>query len=393
MLIVTIYSINIYRDLTMALKTKKSKDKKEKKERIKAERQPLIWNPDDGVTWHDFAGLFISVFRFFWRILKVVFMPVFWIYAENVRMVRFIRAKGEDRPMTKEEREFVEAIPVIYSLTGLIGGLLLGFFIILEFEEAIKRFIESISLDFIVAFFQFIGSIIVGIYNIIVFIFQGIGSIIGWLADVLNQSPLVAFISLTVIGIVSILLWLFLTEKGVVSRVTGFLNRFFGWLIESPDLLRFNVQTWYRKFNHNVSARLIGEERMATRTQVYFKKSLFYTLIASLWAFSSGIYVGVSNDFEDQWAKVLFTSSVLFVAGIISGFIFLIFVARFIDSLNRKKYIAPQFIVEDVIDEEALKTETKRIIDSKPWLKDYVPKSKETSIDEEKPWKKEDKEE
>lgn len=376
----------------MALKNKKSKEKKDKK--TNGPKPEFVWDPSDDITWHDFVGLFLSILRFFWRILKVIFLPVFWIYAENVRMIRFIRAKGEDRPMTKYEREFVEAIPVLYSLTGLVGGLIVGFFVIFQFQDVIEAFLDSLSVEFFVTIGRFFIAILIGIWTAIKWIASGLGQIISWIVNIVQVSPFIAFTTLAVIGIVITLIWIFLSEKGFFANFTTFVKKFFGWLVESPDIFRFNVQTWYRKFNHNVSAKLIGEERMATRTQVYFKRALFFTLISSIWAFISGIYVGVRESFDSDWQQVIFTAFVLFMAGIVSGFIFLIFIARFLDSLNRKKYIAPQFILEDdSVDEDALAAETKRITESKPWLREYVPKNERKSeVDEEKPWLKKEEE-
>ncbi|MCY3411643.1 MAG: hypothetical protein INQ03_08440 [Candidatus Heimdallarchaeota archaeon] len=368
---------------------KETKEKKMKKPAIN--KSELVWNPDDGVTWHDFVGLFITLLSFIWRLAKIVFAPVFWIYAENVRMWRFVRAKGEERVMTQYEREFVEQIPVIYSLTGLIGGILVGGFVALNFKDAIEAFIESLSIDFLRDFFGFIGKILGWIWEAIKWIVGGIADGIRAIAAFVNEDPFVAFTVLVVIGIVLILVWMVLSEKGVIKKITDFLGKTFGWIIESPDLFVFNVQTWYRKFNHKVTAALIGKERMATRTLSYFQKSLFYTLITSIWAFSSGIYVGVTNNvqYTTPWEKILFISFVLLMSGIVSGFLFLMFVSRFLDMLNRKKYISPEYILEDEkIDEDHLKTDTKKVYDAKPWLREYVPKVKEEAVDEEKPWKK-----
>jgi di/tricarboxylate transporter len=70
-----------------------------------------------------------------------------------------------------------------------------------------------------------------------------------------------------------------------------------------------------------------------------------YTLIASFYSFASGIYIGVteSNDSDQlsqDWQVILFIAGVLFVAGILSGTLFFALIARFLDLLNRKKYIA-----------------------------------------------------
>lgn len=383
-------------------KPKKEKKEKVKKEKVKKEKGPkkaLVFDPSDGVTWHDFVGLLLMFIKFLFRIVRLVFAPVFWIYAENVRMVRFVRAKGEDRTMTTYEREFVESIPVIFSLTGLIGGILVGFMIIFQFGDFIEAFIESLDTDWIVAIGNIILAIAGAVWWVISGLAVGIYTLIENLAkliiDAFELNAFVAFTLLAVIGIVAVLIWILMSEKGVFSRITKFIRKVLKWIAESPDKFRFNLQNYYRRFNHWWATKLIGEERLATRTQVYFKKTVFYTLLTSLWSFGSGIYVGFdihNNPKEGSTVlyEISFTAFVLFIAGIISGFLFLMFIGRFLDALNRKTYMSPEFILEDgSFDDDAVKGETQKLHDDKPWLKEYVSKDRdELKEDEERPWKK-----
>ena len=112
-----------------------------------------------------------------------------------------------------------------------------------------------------------------------------------------------------------------------------------------------------------------------------------YTLLLSAWSFASGIYVGLDpnklGEYDEDWKKVLFTALVIFTAGFVSGTLFLAFVTRFLDFLNRKKYIAPEFIVDENIDEKAVKEHTKEIYDQKPWLRGKpVHPEKEKKVEE-----------
>ncbi|MFV2015720.1 MAG: hypothetical protein ACC656_09850, partial [Candidatus Heimdallarchaeota archaeon] len=177
----------------------KSSTKKDEAKKVK-DKKPIEFNLSDGVSWHDFAAIFIMFFVFLWRIVRLILAPIFWVYGENVRMIRFVRASSSERPMTDDERLFVESIPFILSLTGAVGGILVGVFAAFTLSDSIQEFLDKISLDFLGGIWDVIAAIIIAIFSAIFWVLSGIGSVLGWgfnlLVDAFQQNVFLAFMGL-----------------------------------------------------------------------------------------------------------------------------------------------------------------------------------------------------
>ncbi|MHA2502706.1 MAG: hypothetical protein ACXAE3_07545 [Candidatus Kariarchaeaceae archaeon] len=342
----------------MAAKKKKKDEGSDDSEKKKVE-----FNLKDGVSWHDFAGVFVMIGLFFWRLFLLVISPVIWIYNENVRMIRFARATSHERVLTEDERFFVETIPFVYTVTGLIGGVLVGLIGWLSFGDTLREFFENLQLDFIAAFFNFIGSILKFIFVDIIFgLISAIANFFSWIGGIIfsafTQSPFLALGGLLLIGVVIMLIYIAFAETGIAANIFYYVRKAFLWIIGSPDRFRMRVNSIYRRFNHRLTTLLVGKERVHTRTQVYFKKVVFYTIFLSLYSFAAGIFIASSPEdwggFETFFQRIFFAAMVLFFAGVISGTLFFAFVARFLDLLNRAKYISPEFINDGVVDLDAM---------------------------------------
>ncbi|MDH5646117.1 MAG: hypothetical protein OEZ01_08925 [Candidatus Heimdallarchaeota archaeon] len=375
----------------------KTKEKKEKTKEVKSkEKKPMEFNLSDGFTYHDFVGLLILIGSFLLGVLRLILAPVFWVIGENARMIRFIRAKGHERVMTEDERYFVESIPFLYTASGLIGGLIVGLFAVFTWGDVITAFFKDLD---IVKFFDSIFKAIFGVFgwiwNGLVWIVTGVGNVFGWIEsfikDLFDMNPFIAFLILATIGIIVIILWITLVEKGVFTVVIEYLKAFIEWFVGSPDRFRFKVTNYYRRMNHWLTAKLVGQDRLHTRTQIYFKKSILYTLFGSIYSFGAGIYVGTNPDnygeLQTPWSKIFFIATVLFVAGIVSGTVFFALISRVYDALNRAKYISPEFKEEGTVNEELLNQASKSTEDKiradltppvveKPW-KERAKKKKE----------------
>jgi hypothetical protein len=367
-----------------------------KKDEPKKEKKPIEFNLSDGVSWHDFVAIFVLFFVFLWRILRLILAPAFWVYGENVRMIRFVRASSSERPMTEDERLFVESIPFILMLTGAVGGVLVGAFAAFSLSDNINEFLDNINVDFLGGIWDVLAAIIIGFFSILFWIGSGIGSVLGWGFDILvnafQQNVFLAFMGLASFGILLLLVWVALSEKGVFHKVFGFLIRFLKWLVGSPERFRFRIDNYYRRINHWLTKKLIGEATLLTRTQIYFKRVVLYTLIASFYSFASGIYIGVteSDQFGETWQIVLFIAFVLFVAGILSGTIFFALIARFLDLLNRKKYISPEYKTTDgAIDNDKIASRKAEDVAEREKAQEDYEKTMAKMVD--KPWKKREK--
>ncbi|MHA2169554.1 MAG: hypothetical protein ACXAB7_06630 [Candidatus Kariarchaeaceae archaeon] len=371
---------------------KKKDDNKPKKE--KGPRKEIVFDLSDGVTWHDFAGIFVLFLVFIWRIIRLILAPFFWVYGENVRMYRFIRATGHERVMTEDERYFVETLPLVFTLTGITGGIILGILATYGEGGKIEDFFNDLEADFITEFFNAIGTVLRFIIVDVLFaLVKGIADGASWLVgeatDLIEADPFVLFLGLTAVGVVVILLWIILHETGVFANVTGFLIKFARWVLGSPERFRFRINNYYRKINHWLAKRLVGEKTLLTRTQIYFKRVVFYTVLASIYSFIMGIVVALDEDFwertdEPDGAQIVFIAFVLFIAGFISGTIFFGLLARVLDVLNRKKYIASEFIQEGNFDQAKIDKVVQKDRDVRKQREEEAIKAMEA----EKPWKK-----
>ncbi|RMG31074.1 MAG: hypothetical protein D6732_15300 [Methanobacteriota archaeon] len=325
-------------------KTKKSFFRRKEKDPDQ-EKRKLEWDPSDGLQWQDFAGLIIGIFLFFWKLLKLILSPFFWAIDENVKMWRFARQSDTERPMKEEERLFFESIPIIFVITGLSGGVMLGIFVAFSLRGILEDFINNLNLE---AFFASIVTVIKFFYEAIVWIISGIGSIFtsifNFVVSLFSQDPFVAFSGLLGITILFVLLVIVLREKEVFARIQAIFVKLFETIIGSPDRFRLKMSNFYRRANHAVTVFLIGAERLEKRKLQYFKNVAFYTLFTSFLAYIEGIVVAFkfTDGFEDRALIIGYFAFFLLLSGIGSGLFVFFLVARFIDALSRKKYIVKE---------------------------------------------------
>lgn len=335
-------------------KTKKTLFKRKNKS-DSDEKRKLVWDPSDGLQWQDFVGLIIGVFLFFWRLIKLIFSPFFWAIDENVKMWRFARQSETERPMKEEERLFFESIPLIFVITGLSGGVLLGIFVAFSLRGVLEDFIQNLNLE---AFFNSIFTAIKFIYEAIVWVVTGIGSVFSAIFDfvvaLFSQDPFVAFTGLLGITIVFVLVLIVLREKEILARVRAVLIRLFEAIIGSPDRFRFKLGNFYRNANHTVTVLLIGRERLEKRKLQYFKNVAFYTLFTSFLAYIEGIVVAFkfTDGFDDRVTIIGYFAFFLLLSGFGSGVFVFFLVARFIDALSRKKYLVKENTATDETESE-----------------------------------------
>ncbi len=333
---------------------KKLESKRSTVSKRRADSGPKIeFNLSDGVTWHDFAGLVLIFFKLIWWILKIILWPVFWVWAQNVKIKRFIFASDHDRVMTEDERYLFESVPTVFILTGLVGGILLGILIGFNIHFNLDLLVSNLNSDFIGSIGNLIGGFINFIYTdifkgIVLPIFGFIGSIFNSIKSIYDQNPFAAFFMLVILGIIVVMIWITFQEK-FGFKVAQLLRDTFGTIYETPFRVYDKILVGYRSFNHKLTQLLVGRERLETRTQMFFKRTLLFTSIVSLWTFVAGVYIGLAKQYtyyDNFSTKLIYTSFVLIVAGLISGILIFAFVTRYFDLMNRKKYISSEFIKE-----------------------------------------------
>ena len=336
------------------------KSKKTKKEKDPSEKKKLEWDLSDGLHWNDFVGIFVMLAIFIWRLIRLILSPAFWIYGENIRMLKFARNRTFERVLNDDERWFVETVPALYTLTGLIGGILVGIFAVLQFQDILVSFFKKLSVEFVQTVFNTIGAFFGAIFYGIVIVIQWIGGVLSWIVSnviaIFQLNPFLALGGLLVIGFLVMFIYISIMETGFFNGVTEVGRSFLYWLIGSPDRFRLRVNSFYRRMNHRLMVVLVGKERLHTRTQIYFKRVVLYSFLLSVWSLISGIFIGIkySTEISNDWTRISFIAVVLLFAGVISGTIFFAFVARLLDFYSRRKYIAPEFINEETVEQEAM---------------------------------------
>lgn len=327
-------------------KTRRTSRTKKEKTKPKIE-----FNYHDGLTWHDFAGLLLMVLRFFWFFIRILLWPVYWVINQNKKIFRFIDSKEEDRVMNEEERILFESVPTIFVFTGLVGGVIIGILIGFKIKWDFGSFFQNINADFIKGITQPIGGFIYFLYHDVLLALLGfIASIYDALVKV--QDPFAVFLGLVIFGIIITIIWITISEKLGLS-LTDTVVKLFTLIFGTPQKAYDNILSFYRAFNRKLTELLVGKKTLETHIQLFFKKTLIYTSIVSVWTFLAGLYVGSDpGRFNASYINaeplqiIIFTSFVLMFAGFISGIIILMLIARWFDLMNRKAYIAPEFIKE-----------------------------------------------
>lgn len=341
---------------------KKDKDEKDTEVKIPPKYE---FNLDDGFSHHDVFGLVLGILYFFWGLFKIIIWPIVWMLDENKKMYNFVRASSHDTPMTKDEREFFESLPLIFTGTGLVGGILIGAIAALGISEEFQAFLENLDLwQGIQDFFGFLTMILQFIVDVILWILNGIwwiiSSLVSGIGSLISANAFLALFILVLGGLVFFVVVLLFRESGAYLRVRRSIANVVNTIIGSPDIFRGKVASAYRKFNHRFTSIFVGEERILTRTQTFFKSVVLYTVFMSLWTLIGGIGIAFQYGIDDTFSEVQtisFFAFVLFLSGFISGVFVLAFFARLLDSVARTKYLAEKEKAEDLQASEAEETE------------------------------------
>jgi len=193
----------------------------------------------------------VGIWNFTLLILKIIFFPYVWMGRMFNRSVRFVRASDPtSRKLNKDERMFMESIPTFFILVGLFIGILVAVVELVLGSSAIIEFIESISLDTLIGslvwwfsfFFEIILTIIglgnhhmnldlwgyeiwrigeersIGIIDWIRFFFTAI-------FEVVQQDAIVLFIAIGAIGISVAIVWIFVSETGIVAALVSTITK------------------------------------------------------------------------------------------------------------------------------------------------------------------------
>lgn len=342
---------------TSMLKNKKdntkTQDTKVELSPKKEEKKEFVWDPSDGFTIHDIVGFFRIILRPFWILLKIVFIPIIWIVDENVKMWKFVRAKGYTRAMSKEEREFFESIPVIYLLTGVIGGILVAITAIIGLSDQLKAFFANLDIwNYFLKFMGWIGDVLVWIWDAIVWIFSaiwdGVSFLFTFFGDLLKTNPYLALVIFIAIWIVVTMIMIAIRELEIIQKITRRIKDLLYFVIGTPDVFLESLNAYYRRFNHWITVLLVGEKNLKTRTQEFFKAVVGYTLQLFVITFIAAIMIAfkMNNISSTVTKQIVFFEIAMILAGFITGVIGLWVIMHTLNFFSRKKYITEETLAE-----------------------------------------------
>ena len=120
---------------------------------------------------------------------------------------------------------------------------------------------------------------------------------LGLLANVFTSNPLLLFFGIGLVGIVIAVLWIILSETGIVSGIISLFVKIFRFFRTTPGNVYSRIHNIYLGFNNRLSALVIGTKRIENNHRSFHKKVLLYSLGLGIWTFLGGLFVYASQDF------------------------------------------------------------------------------------------------
>ncbi|MFX0184326.1 MAG: hypothetical protein ACFE95_14680 [Candidatus Hodarchaeota archaeon] len=328
-------------------------------EEITEKKSKPKFDLSDGFGREDISAVFAGIWHAIIAVLKVLLYPYVWIARMFGRTIRFSRTKDrENRLLNKDERSFMESVPGFFVLTGLFLGILLGvIFYIIEGAE-LSSFFETLELTDIIKTLGFIlgilweiilwiigidkrdeeGNVILDRFGLLDIVFDIILAGIAGIMEVITEEPLMLFIGFGVIGVALAIIWIAVSETGIVSAVLGFIVKIIDLIVTTPDKLFDRLNSIYLRFNNILSTIVIGKNRLSERNVAFHRKILLLTVGLGLYTFVVGIFILVTRPMGSTGLQIGFIFIILLVLGLGVGIIEMFIITRFLDAVSRGKY-------------------------------------------------------
>ncbi len=269
------------------------------KEPVVVEKKEPQFNLRDGWTKEDWQAIWNLIKGFFIGIFKIIFSPILWFFNWIAKTIHFLRVPGDNtRPLTDEERYYVESIPVVIILTGLLFGIILGIVALFEINDFLKKLFSLGFTDAVKQIWSWVIALFKFIWWLLVVIVKGIWQVIDAIISFFNaivKSPFIAIIVLGITIMVLILLYLVLTELEIFNRLWAKIADVFTWVMKKPQDLYAKIVNAIRKMNHYITQWVVGGNKLNERSHKFFKKvvsavlafAFFFLLIAGTIAWQS----------------------------------------------------------------------------------------------------------
>lgn len=314
----------------------------------------------DGLGTEDIKAIFSGIWGFIVGILKIIFWPYVWITRICGRSIRFIRVKATDNPLSADERVFMESIPGFFIITGIFSGIFLiaiGYIInenLMKLGDLFNNVDIGSILDSLGSFF-FATYPEISVLEIILLIIGydvrdasgtvthdrfGILDIIGYffniIADIIEE-PLMLFIGIVAAMFVLVIIFIVISETGIVRAFVSTLSRILRVLTTTPSKGFNKINSVYLRFNHVISRFIIGESKLKGYSVSFHKKLLLYIYLLGILTFFAGLIVIMSGKIPDA-NLYSFIFVILLTVGIGVGVLEMFIIVRFIDIISRGRY-------------------------------------------------------
>ncbi|MHA2495681.1 MAG: hypothetical protein ACXAEI_09330 [Candidatus Hodarchaeales archaeon] len=294
----------------------------------------------DGVGKEDFLAILHGIWHFFFVLLKVILWPWIWAFREIGRTIRFIK-NSHDGTLNDSERQFLESLPLFFTVIGLLGGFAVAIIAILALTDFVVEIFDDFDL------IKSLEDLAGGIGAIVTVIWEAIKAIAEFtiwffesVAKVFAGNPFYALIGLSIIGLTLMILYFLISETEVVRRLFGRIGSALGFFRNLPSRFYEKTNNWYLSFNRRFAGLVIGRQRLDNHKQRFFRKVLVATILLGLYTFLGGIII-LANYFADEEAlpQLIYLSFTLFMLGVVTGVIELAFLTRVLDMVSRRRYL------------------------------------------------------
>ena len=304
----------------------------------------------DGWTKEDWQAIWNLIKGFFVGIFKVILSPFLWFFDWIAKTIHFLRVPGDNpRPLTEEEKYYVESIPAVIFVSGILFGVILGIVALFKVNNFLRTFFSLGFTDAVKTIWGWIVDFFKFLWWLIVVIFKGIWAVIDAIISFFNnivKSPFMAIIVIGVTIMVIILIYLALTELEIFNKLWAKIGDAFTWVMKKPQDLYAKIVQGIRKMNHFITMWVVGGNKLEERSHKFFKKVVSTVLaFAVFFLLSAGTIAWQSPQLHsnDPVKVLLYGIYVSVLFAILAGFIMFRLAVEFLNFLSRGKYrIAPQ---------------------------------------------------
>lgn len=298
---------------------------------------------------------FKNVVKYLYKFLKFIAYPIMWTLHRKWDYVKFSMGKSENRTMNVDERWFVEQLPVVHAMTGLIIGFTVSIFTVSNLYNWIKTTIEEfwqwcvdLFTDFSATMVQLWADITDWFTMNALWVYLNIEEFFAMLKEnfiiAFSINPYTTLGGLLMIGIALNVGYIIIQE-----RLLWVFLRFVRKTVRTPDAIKLAIKNKYRSVNHNYMSFLINKDRLKYRNIKYFKRSVMYTFIMSLYSLAASITIALEPGFLETlnytFLQIIYVTSIVFIGEVVSGNIFLPLVVRLLDFFGGDSYNAKESVI------------------------------------------------